>query len=57
MYCLSPSVVSVFVEFDEFWRESKPQNIMDFAKVKEKFVNKIQDDIGKNGTLSFVVET
>jgi hypothetical protein len=61
-YCAMPEYhfyevfMSVFIEFDQFWRDSKPENIMEFSKVKEKFVNKIHEDIRRNGTLSFVNE-
>jgi len=27
----------VFVQFDQFWREKKPKNVMAFQEVKEEF--------------------
>ncbi|KAJ9585830.1 hypothetical protein L9F63_020532 [Diploptera punctata] len=32
----------LFYEFDRFWIEAKPRNVMDFSYIKEKFENRIR---------------
>lgn len=42
----------LFYEFDRFWIEAKPRNVMDFSYIKEKFENRIRISLA-NPTSAF----
>lgn len=41
----------LFYEFDRFWIESKPENVMDFARIKERFENAVRTSLANRSTI------
>lgn len=41
----------LFYEFDRYWIASKPQNMMDFSMIREKFENNIRASLANTSTL------
>ncbi|XP_049770655.1 ELMO domain-containing protein 2 [Schistocerca cancellata] len=41
----------LFYEFDRFWIESKPENVMDFARIKERFESAIRTSLTNPSTI------
>lgn len=42
---LSPCAGYVFVQFDEFWRSSEPESIMQFQLVEEAFFEQLKEQL------------
>ena len=49
--------VAVLKEFDVFWRESEPANIMDFPRVKQQFMQRLQAELASTGLLTCMTHT
>ena len=49
--------VAVLKEFDVFWRESEPANIMDFPRVKQQFMQRLQAELASTGLLTCMTDT
>ncbi|KAK9504453.1 hypothetical protein O3M35_010779 [Rhynocoris fuscipes] len=50
----------LFYEFDRFWIESKPKNVMQFSYIRNEFENNIRDSLSNQSTvfnINFVVNT
>lgn len=41
----------LFYEFDRFWLESKPQNMMEFSNIQRKFEKSVRDSLKNKSTV------
>lgn len=37
----------LFIEFDKFWMEMKPEDVMQFNRIRDLFENRIRDELKK----------